>query len=157
MLCSPLISHYKSSLVSSVSTLDLLCICGNVSIKETTIGLGPVVVYALKIDGWILLFYCLWIWLPLFLSGSCFHFTTLGWCISWWIICQILSWFLICIAGKGWGFGWEEHQAGGADDSTIQFFPISWGIHQRHPIPCKHKRLHGTIHVSRMSHCIWMM
>jgi hypothetical protein len=49
---------YKSSLVSSGSTLDLICIYGIMAINATTTStsLCPVVIDARKIDCWILLF-----------------------------------------------------------------------------------------------------
>jgi hypothetical protein len=56
------LKSYISFLVSSASTLDLICICGTTAIKATTSGLCLVVVDEHKIDGWILLFDCLWIW-----------------------------------------------------------------------------------------------
>jgi hypothetical protein len=55
------LKSYVSSLVSSAATLDLICICGTTAIKATTSGLCLVVVDECKIDGWILLFDCLWI------------------------------------------------------------------------------------------------
>jgi hypothetical protein len=55
------LKSYKSSVVSSASTVDLICICGTMAIKAATTGLCPVVVDARKIDGWFLLFDCLWL------------------------------------------------------------------------------------------------